>query len=108
MLATGAELAAAGAVLYVTVDSDQLELTAARNSPPFTELSLEELPTVKRSFAAATDGHPVPAPTPDTVNFIRNSLTGLVSTVNRLPVPNAVAGADASIVASSVAANVNV
>jgi hypothetical protein len=50
----------------------------------------------------------VPLPVPVTVNFTRKSLTGLLSTVRRVPVPSAVAGADASTVASSVAAKINV
>src|SRR4051794_30357838 len=108
MLAIGAPGAAAGALLKVTVDSVQLESTAALKSPPLGELSFVVLPTVSRNLAAAIAGQLVPLPVPVTVNFTRKSLTGLLSTVRRVPVPSAVAGADASTVASSVAAKVNV
>ena len=62
ILATGAPAAATGAVFQVTVDSAQLELTAARKSPPMGELSLVVLPTVSRSLAEAMVGQLVRHP----------------------------------------------
>jgi hypothetical protein len=66
-MAAAASAVAAGAVFHVTLDSDQLELTAARNSPPLSALSLAVAPTVSRSFAPAIAGQPVPLPVPATV-----------------------------------------
>ena len=62
------------------------------------------LPTVTRSFALAIGQPCVPA----TVNFMSTLLTGLLSTVSRVAVPELTVGCDWSIVASSVGANVNV
>src|ERR1700712_1002405 len=108
MLAIGGPVIAAGAVVQVTDASVQLEFTAPRNSPPFGDLSSVALPTVSRSFADATVGQLVPAPVPETLNFNKKSLAGLLSTVSRLAVPRAAVGLALSMVASSVGAKARV
>src|SRR6478735_1856482 len=81
-------LMAAGALPQFTPPSVQAGVSAARrNSPPLGELSSVALPTVSRSLAEAMVGHVVPTPVPATSNFIRNWLTGLVSTVMRVAAP---------------------